>query len=171
MRSTKIIKICSSSLCTSLHHMVIFGTRNNITDFLLISAWASPFNNEWQWNFAPLIQRWPVLIFGSKLYFFSSILWSGKIINNMECICLQCPHLSTFFITVFDIQHILIKIQNIYFLRKYAELSYVKSPNLLYHYDRKCNKIMVTNLFIISLLESDTMYISDLPVPHKGKQK
>ena len=44
MRSTKIIKICSSSLCTCLHHMVILRTRNKITDFLMIFAWASPFN-------------------------------------------------------------------------------------------------------------------------------
>ena len=43
MRSTKIIKICSSSLCTCLHHMVILRTRNKITDFFMISAWASPF--------------------------------------------------------------------------------------------------------------------------------
>ena len=44
MRSTKIIKICSSSLSTCLHHMVILRTRNKITDFLMILAWASPFN-------------------------------------------------------------------------------------------------------------------------------
>ena len=43
MRSTKIIKICSSSLCTCLHHMVILRTRNKITDFWMILAWASPF--------------------------------------------------------------------------------------------------------------------------------
>ena len=43
MRSTKIIKICSSSLCTCLHHMVILRTRNKITDFFMILAWASPF--------------------------------------------------------------------------------------------------------------------------------
>ena len=43
MRSTKIIKICSSCLCTCLHHMVILRTRNKITDFLMILAWASPF--------------------------------------------------------------------------------------------------------------------------------
>ena len=43
MRSTKIIKICSSSLCTCLHHMVILRTRNKITYFLMILAWASPF--------------------------------------------------------------------------------------------------------------------------------
>ena len=45
MRSIKIIKICSSSLCTCLHHMVILRTRNKITNFLMILAWASPFNN------------------------------------------------------------------------------------------------------------------------------
>ena len=44
MRSTKIIKMCSSSLCTCLHHMVILRTRNKITGFLMILAWASPFN-------------------------------------------------------------------------------------------------------------------------------
>ena len=44
MRSTKIIKNCSSSLCTCLHHMVIIRTRNKITDFVMILAWASPFN-------------------------------------------------------------------------------------------------------------------------------
>ena len=43
MRSTKVIKICSSSLWTCLHHMVILRTRNKITDFLMILAWASPF--------------------------------------------------------------------------------------------------------------------------------
>ena len=47
MRSTKIIKICSSSLCTCLHHMVILRTRNKITDFLMILAWASPFKLFW----------------------------------------------------------------------------------------------------------------------------
>ena len=31
-------------LCTCLHHMVILRTRNKITDFLMILAWASPFN-------------------------------------------------------------------------------------------------------------------------------
>ena len=44
MRSTKIIKICSYSLCTRLHHMVILRTRNKITDFFMVLAWASPFN-------------------------------------------------------------------------------------------------------------------------------
>ena len=44
MRSTKILKICSSSLCTCLHHMVILRTRNKITDFFMTLAWASPFN-------------------------------------------------------------------------------------------------------------------------------
>ena len=47
MRSTKIIKICSSSLCTCLHHMVILRTRNKITNFLMILGWASPFNVCW----------------------------------------------------------------------------------------------------------------------------
>ena len=48
MRSTKIIKNCSSSLCTCLHHMVILRTRNNITDFLMILAWAIPFNKQYK---------------------------------------------------------------------------------------------------------------------------
>ena len=43
MRSTKIIKICSSSLCTCLHHMVILRTRNKISDFFMILAWTSHF--------------------------------------------------------------------------------------------------------------------------------
>ena len=43
MRSTKIKNFSSSSLCTCLHHMVILKTRNKITDFLMILAWASPF--------------------------------------------------------------------------------------------------------------------------------
>ena len=44
MRSTKIIKICSSSLWTCLHHMVLLRTQNKITDFFMILPWASPFN-------------------------------------------------------------------------------------------------------------------------------
>ena len=54
MRSTKIIKICSSSLCTCLHHMVILRTRNKITDFFMILAWASPFKQTNTSNFIPL---------------------------------------------------------------------------------------------------------------------
>ena len=50
MRSTKIIKNCSSSLCTCLHHMVILRNRNKITDFLMILAWASPFNAKFYWR-------------------------------------------------------------------------------------------------------------------------
>ena len=46
MRSTKIKKNCSSSLWTCLHHMVILRTQNKITDFFMILAWASPFNND-----------------------------------------------------------------------------------------------------------------------------
>ena len=38
-----ILVICSSSLCTCLHHMVILRTQNKITDFFMILAWASPF--------------------------------------------------------------------------------------------------------------------------------
>ena len=52
MRSTKFLKICSSSLC--LHHMVILRTRNKITDVLMILAWASPFNC---WD--QTISKWP----------------------------------------------------------------------------------------------------------------
>ena len=44
MRSTKIVKNCSSSLWTCLHHMVILRAQKKITDFLMILAWASPFN-------------------------------------------------------------------------------------------------------------------------------
>ena len=44
MRSTKNQNFCSSSLWTCLHHMVILRSRNKITDFLMILAWASPFN-------------------------------------------------------------------------------------------------------------------------------
>ena len=44
MRGTKIKKLCSSSLWTCLHHMVILRTRNKITDFFMILGWASPFN-------------------------------------------------------------------------------------------------------------------------------
>ena len=45
MRSRKKLKNCSSSLWTCLHHMVILRTRNKTTDFLMILAWASPFNH------------------------------------------------------------------------------------------------------------------------------
>ena len=34
----------SSSLWTCLHHMVILISQNKITDFLMILAWACPFN-------------------------------------------------------------------------------------------------------------------------------
>ena len=45
MRSTKIKKnFYSSSLWTCLYHMVILRSQNVITDFLMILAWASPFN-------------------------------------------------------------------------------------------------------------------------------
>ena len=44
MCSTKIENFSSSSLWTCLHHMVILRSRNKITDFLMILAWASPFN-------------------------------------------------------------------------------------------------------------------------------
>ena len=44
MRSRQIKNLCSSSLWTCLHHMVILGSQNKITDFFMILAWASPFN-------------------------------------------------------------------------------------------------------------------------------
>ena len=44
MRSTKNKIFCSSSLWTCLHHIVILRSQNEITDFLIILAWASPFN-------------------------------------------------------------------------------------------------------------------------------
>ena len=62
MRSTKIIKICSSSLCTCLHHMVILRARNKITDFFMILAWASPFKCQLNSKngFIPLVlDVWP----------------------------------------------------------------------------------------------------------------
>ena len=40
----KLKNFCSSSLLTCLHHMVILRNQNKITDFLMILAWASPFN-------------------------------------------------------------------------------------------------------------------------------
>ena len=52
MRSTKIIKICSSSMCTCLHHMVILRTRNKITDFFMILAWAVPLISEPRYVYA-----------------------------------------------------------------------------------------------------------------------
>ena len=39
----KLKNFCSSSLWTCLHHMVILGSQNEITDFFMILAWASPF--------------------------------------------------------------------------------------------------------------------------------
>ena len=72
MRSTKIMKICSSSLCTCLHHMVILRTRNKITDCLMILAWASPFNLS-----GDLVDR------------------SGILINRSGVSIYKCPNLST----------------------------------------------------------------------------
>ena len=76
MRSTKIIKICSSSLCTCLHHMVILGTRNKITDFFMILAWASPFKH-WKCNMQKCVIRttvgdprkknWQIVIFNNHV--------------------------------------------------------------------------------------------------------
>ena len=45
MRSTKIEKNAVFSIWTCLHHMVILKTQNKITDFFMILAWASPFND------------------------------------------------------------------------------------------------------------------------------
>ena len=39
----KLKNLCSSSLWTCLHHMVILKSQNKITDFFMILAWASPF--------------------------------------------------------------------------------------------------------------------------------
>ena len=61
MGSTKIIKNCSFSLCTCLHHMVILRTQNKITDFLMILAWASPFNS------LPIVMKWNELGFRPPL--------------------------------------------------------------------------------------------------------
>ena len=47
MRSTKILKLYSSSLWTCLHHMVILRSQKKITDFLMILAWASPFKKKY----------------------------------------------------------------------------------------------------------------------------
>ena len=41
----KFKNFCSSSVWTCLHHMVILRCQNKITDFFIILAWASPFNN------------------------------------------------------------------------------------------------------------------------------
>ena len=41
----KLKNLCSSSLWTCLHHMVILRSQNKITDFLMILAWASPFKH------------------------------------------------------------------------------------------------------------------------------
>ena len=41
----KLKNFCSSSLWTCLHHMVILGIQNKITDFFMILAWASPFKD------------------------------------------------------------------------------------------------------------------------------
>ena len=44
MRSRKIKKLYSSSLCTCLLHRVILRSQNKITDIFMILAWASSFN-------------------------------------------------------------------------------------------------------------------------------
>ena len=43
----KLKNFCSSSLWTCLHHMVILRSQNEITDFLMILAWASPFKHQY----------------------------------------------------------------------------------------------------------------------------
>ena len=46
VNNQKLKNFCSSSrpIWPCLHHMVILGSQNKITDFLMILAWASPFN-------------------------------------------------------------------------------------------------------------------------------
>ena len=41
----KLKKNICSSLWTCLHHMVLLESQNEITDFLMILAWACPFNS------------------------------------------------------------------------------------------------------------------------------
>ena len=43
----KLKNFCRSCLWTCLHHMVILRSQNKITDFWMISAWASPFNESY----------------------------------------------------------------------------------------------------------------------------
>ena len=69
MRSTKIIKICSSSLCTCLHHMVILRNQNKITDFLMILAWASPFKIYGMFKFQLLTFCFDLINKNSPAYF------------------------------------------------------------------------------------------------------
>ena len=42
--AAKFKNFCSSSLWTFLHHMVILRSQNYKTDFVMIFAWACPFN-------------------------------------------------------------------------------------------------------------------------------
>ena len=69
MRSTKIKTLCSSSLWTCLHHMVILRSQNKITDFFMILAWASPFKSH----------------FGKRLL----RKWSGNEKNSIQLILIQ----------------------------------------------------------------------------------
>ena len=53
----KYKKLCSSSLWTCLHHMVILRNQNKITNFLMILSWVWAFNKETtQWIYIVLIQ-------------------------------------------------------------------------------------------------------------------
>ena len=89
MRSTKIIKICSSSLCTCLHHMVILRTRNKITDFLMILALASPF------NYSPC-SRETTETRASEITMRCNLMHAGSGRTHKAIIgicCWHCPHL------------------------------------------------------------------------------
>ena len=88
MRSTKIIKICSSSLCTCLHHMVILRTRNKITDFLMILAWASPFNRSIEHIHLGLTIT---SILSWQIHIDKAILKANKIIYVMNIIKTKLP--------------------------------------------------------------------------------
>ena len=93
MRSTKIIKICSSSLCTCLHHMVILRTRNKITDFLMILAWASLFKGL-RVNFALRWTQMMNLSTGTVEINIISIQYQSRIIYQSERneTTRQCEH-------------------------------------------------------------------------------
>ena len=75
----KINKI-SSSLWTCLHHMVILGRKNKITDFLMILAWACPFKKNQKIEKNSEVGRWfetPTRIlfffFGNVVFFLCSV--------------------------------------------------------------------------------------------------
>ena len=54
----KLKNLCSSSLWTCLHHMVILRRQNKITDFFMILAWAKYFTylRDWPNNNSILVQ-------------------------------------------------------------------------------------------------------------------